>query len=137
MRKTLIALFLAAAVPAAAFAMPGDGHHHRHGGEHGSRLFKELNLSQEQKQQIHQLSGQQRKSQFEITKRYLDKLPEADKKAMQAEIKAARDNQQKAIRELLTADQQKALDQQKAKAAARHAERQEFLKWKAEQQKKG
>lgn len=136
MRKTLIALFLAAAVPAAAFAMPGE-HHHRHGGDHGPRFFKELNLSQEQKQQIHQLSGQQKKSQFEITKRYLDKLPEADKQAMRAEIKAARENQQKAIRDLLTADQKKAFDERKAKAAERHAERQEFLKWKAEQQKKG
>lgn len=133
MRKTLIALFLAAAVPAAAFAMPGGSHHgHR---DHGSRAFNELNLSQEQKKQIHELVGKQGKAQREITQRYLDKLPAADKTAMQTEIKAARDDRQKAVRALLTAEQQKTFDQQKEKRAARHAERQEFLKWKAEQKK--
>ena len=133
MRKTLIALFLAAAVPAAAFAMPGGSHHgHR---DHGPRAFHELNLSQEQKTQIHQLMGKQGKAQREITKRYLDKLPAAEQKAMQDELKAAREAQQKAVRSVLTAEQQKTFDEQKEKRAARHAERQEFLKWKAEQKK--
>ena len=134
MRKTLIALFLAAAVPAAAIAMPGGSHHHGHG-DHGPRGFHELNLSQEQKQQIHELMGKQFKTQREITKRYLDKLPAAEQKAMQDEIKAAREAQQKGVRSVLTAEQQKTFDQQKEKRAARHAERQEFLKWKAEQKK--
>ena len=77
MRKTLTALLLAATLPTLAFAMPmhdgGPRHHDR-----GHSMFKELNLSKEQRQEFRKLMGEQMKTHRDITKRYLDKLPEAE-----------------------------------------------------------
>jgi Spy/CpxP family protein refolding chaperone len=146
MRKTLSALFLATLLPTAAvMAMPAedgprDGSHfmmddgpHR-GGPRGP--FADLDLSREQRQQIDKLRGEQMKAHHEITEKYLDKLPEADKKAMQAELKASFDKQQADIRALLTPEQQKQFDADKAKMEARRAEWKEFQAWKAQQTKK-
>ena len=88
MRKTLTALLLAAILPTLAFAMPmkdgGSRHHER---DHG--MFKELNLSKEQRQAFRTLMGEQMKTHRDITKRYLDKLPEAEKQAMKKELEQA------------------------------------------------
>jgi len=134
MRKTLTAVLLAMTLPTLAMAMPEDGP--RHGGEHGSRMFKELDLSKEQQRDIRKLMGEQMKNHHDITQRYLDKLPAAEQKAMQDELKAAKDKQHSAIRALLTPEQQKAFDEHQKKMNERRAERQEFKAWQAEQAKK-
>lgn len=134
MRKTLTALLLAAALPTLAMADSGPRHHER-GHGHSHAAFKELNLSKEQRLELRKLMGSQVKSRHEITKRYLDKLPAADKQAMQKDIEQARTSQQKAIRDLLNPEQQKAFDEQQQKREARRAEMAEFKAWKAEKQR--
>ena len=131
MRKTLTALLLAATLPTLAFAMPmhdgGPRHHDR-----GHSMFKELNLSKEQRQEFRKLMGEQMKTHRDITKRYLDKLPEAEKQAMKKELDKARADQHKALRDLLNPEQQKAFDEHQKKMEARRAEMAEFKAWKAE-----
>ncbi|SHM86166.1 Spy/CpxP family protein refolding chaperone [Phytopseudomonas punonensis] len=133
MRKTMTALLLAMTLPTLAMAAPGGDH--RPGA--GPRMFHELDLSKEQQRQVHQLMGEQRKNDRELTQRYLDKLPEADKKALENERKASRDKQQSAIRAVLTPEQQKTFDEQVAKMKERKADREEFEAWKAEHKKAG
>lgn len=140
MRKTLTALLLALTLPTLAMAMPEGGPHHgdgyRHGDRHGSRMFKDLDLSQEQQREIRKLMGEQMKSRHEITQRYLEKLPAAEQKAMQDELKAAKDKQHSTIRDLLKPEQQKAFDEHQKKMQERRAERAAFNAWKAEQANK-
>lgn len=140
MRKTLTALLLALTLPTLAMAMPEGGPHHgdgyRHGDRHGSRMFKDLDLSQEQQREIRKLMGEQMKSRHEITQRYLEKLPAAEQKAMQDELKAAKDKQHSTIRDLLNPEQQKAFDEHQKKMQERRAERAAFNAWKAEQASK-
>ncbi|WP_397376965.1 LTXXQ domain protein [Pseudomonas sp.] len=134
MRKTLTAVLLALTLPTLAMAMPDGGPRHggEHRGEHGSRMFKELDLSKEQHREIRKLMGGEMKSRHEITQRYLDKLSASDKQAMQAEIKTAQDKQQSAIRALLKPEQHKAFDEQLKKMQDRQTEMAEFKAWKAE-----
>lgn len=131
MRKTLIALMLAATLPTVAMAMPEGGPHH---GEHhrGGAPFAQLDLTHEQRQQVRKLMGEQMKERHEITQRYLEKLPAADQKAMKDELKAKEDKTQADIRALLKPDQQKQFDEMKKKEAERRAEWNEFKAWKAE-----
>lgn len=140
MRKTLTALLLALTLPTLAMAMPEGGPHHgdgyRHGDRHGSRMFKDLDLSQEQQREIRKLMGEQMKSRHEITQRYLEKLPAAEQKAMQDELKAAKDKQHSTIRDLLKPEQQKTFDEHQKKMQERRAERAAFNAWKAEQASK-
>lgn len=135
MRKTLTALLLAATLPTLAFAVPmqdgGPRHHDRSPG-----MFKELNLSKEQRQEFRKLMGDQMKTHRDITKRYLDKLPEAEKQAMKKELDKARADQHKALRDLLNPEQQKAFDEHQKKMEARRAEMAEFKAWKAEKDSK-
>lgn len=135
MRKTLTALLLAATLPTLAFAMPmhdgGPRHHDR-----GHSMFKELNLSKEQRQEFRKLMGEQMKTHRDITKRYLDKLPEAEKQAMKKELDKARADQHKTLRDLLNPEQQKAFDEHQKKMEARRAEMAEFKAWKAEKDSK-
>ncbi|PIA68234.1 Spy/CpxP family protein refolding chaperone [Pseudomonas sediminis] len=135
MRKTLTALLLAATLPTLAFAMPmqdgGPRHHDR-----GPGMFKELNLNKEQRQEFRKLMGDQMKTHRDITKRYLDKLPEAEKQAMKKELDKARADQHKALRDLLNPEQQKAFDEHQKKMEARRAEMAEFKAWKAEKDSK-
>ncbi|HEY1027258.1 MAG TPA: LTXXQ domain protein [Pseudomonas sp.] len=135
MRKTLTALLLAAALPTLAVAMPShDGGPRDH--DRGPGMFKELNLTKEQRQEFRKLMGEQMKSHREITRRYLDKLPEADKQAMKKELETARAEQHKALRDLLDPQQQKAFDEHQKKMEARRAEMAEFKAWKAEKEGK-
>lgn len=137
MRKTLTAALLALTLPTLAMAMPEGGP--RHGGghhsEHGARMFKELDLSKEQHREIRKLMGEQMKGRHDITQRYLSKLPAAEQKAMQDELKAAKDKQHAAIRALLKPEQQKAFDEHQQKMNERRAEMAEFKAWKAEKDK--
>jgi protein CpxP len=137
MRKTLTAALLALTLPTLAMAMPEGGPRHGggHHGEHGSRMFKELDLSKEQHREIRKLMGEQMKGRHEITQRYLGKLPAAEQKAMQDELKAAKDKQHSALRALLKPEQQKAFDEHQKKMAERRAELAEFKTWKAEKNK--
>lgn len=152
MRKTLIALMFAAALPTVAMAMPegptpgpmggpeghmmgGPGH-----GEHGPRgkggPFSQLDLSKEQREQIGKLMGDQWHARKDLVKKYLDKLPPAEQKAMQDEIAACRQKTQADIRAVLKPDQQKKYDEIVKKQAERRAEWQQFQAWKAQQPQK-
>ncbi|WP_213879816.1 Spy/CpxP family protein refolding chaperone [Pseudomonas sp. dw_358] len=141
MRKTLIALMLAAALPAVAMASPGDGPSDGPGfgkgpgfgpgpGRHRAP-YAELNLTPDQRQQIDKLVGGEMHGDREITERYLQKLPAADQQAMKNEIKAGQDKTQADIRALLKPDQQKQFDAIKQKEDQRRAEWKEFQAWKA------
>ena len=134
MRKTLTAVLIALTLPTLAMAMPEGGP--RQGGEHGMRLFKTLDLSKTQQREMRQLMGEQMHGQRAITQRYLDKLPAAERKAMQNELNAAREQQHNAMRALLSPEQQKAFDAELKKMQERRAEREAFMTWKAEQARK-
>lgn len=134
MRKTLTALLLAATLPTLAMAMPEDGPRHERG--FGGHMSRELDLSQEQRHEIGKLMREQMKSRHEITQRYLDKLPAAERKAMQDELTAAETKNREAIRAQLKPEQQKTFDEMQKKMEQRRAERAEFEAWKAEKDKK-
>lgn len=138
MRKTLIALLLAASLPTLAFAAGGDmdGYHKRGDGHHGSHMMRGLDLTPEQRQKVGAAMREDMQTQREITQRYLDKLPAADKAAMQKEQEASRAKQQKTIRDTLSPEQQKRFDELQAEMEKRRAERAEFETWKAERDKK-
>ena len=153
MRKTLIALMFAAALPAVAMAalpegpgpgpmggpeghmMGGPGH-----GEHSPRgkggPFSQLDLSKEQREQIRKLMGDQWHARKDLTQKYLDKLPAADQKAMQDEIAAGKQKTQADIRAILKPDQQKKFDEIVKQQEQRRAEWKEFQAWKAQQPQK-
>ncbi|TBU99989.1 P pilus assembly/Cpx signaling pathway, periplasmic inhibitor/zinc-resistance associated protein [Stutzerimonas kirkiae] len=133
MRKTLISLLFVAALPSLALAAP-EGHPQRPAERHGQLPFHRLDLNKEQQKEIHKLIGTQMKNRHEITQRYLDKLPEAERKAFQNELTANQENTDKAIRALLSTEQQKQFDERQLKAKEKRAEREEFLKWKAERE---
>ena len=132
MRKTLIALMFAAALPTVAMAMPDGGP--RHDGPHhrGDAPFHQLDLSRDQRQQIGKLMGEQMKQRRDINERYIAKLPAAEQKALKDELKASHDKTEGQIRALLKPDQQKKFDDLRKERAARKAEWQEFQAWKAE-----
>lgn len=146
MRKTLIALLLAASLPTLALASPtqgprdpahdcgmaAPGEHHGH----GKGLFKDLNLSPEQREQLGKLMHERKDNPREITRKYLDKLPQADQQALKKELETARLEHDKAVRAILTPEQQKAFDQHKQEMEKRRAERAEFETWKAERDSK-
>ena len=150
MRKTLIALMFATALPTVAMAMPegpgpmGGPESHMMGGpghgEHGPRgkggPFSQLDLSKEQREQIRKLMGDQWHARKDLVKKYLDKLPAADQKAMQDEIAAGKQKTQTDIRAVLKPDQQKKYDDIVKKQAERRAEWKEFQAWKAQQAQK-
>ncbi|QXI37150.1 Spy/CpxP family protein refolding chaperone [Pseudomonas xantholysinigenes] len=132
MRKTLIALMFAAALPTVAMAMPEGGP--RHDGPHhrGDAPFAQLDLSREQRQQIGKLMGEQMQQRREITERYINKLPAGEQKALKDELKASHDKTDSQVRALLKPEQQKKFDDLQKERAARKAEWKEFQAWKAE-----
>lgn len=146
MRKTLIALLLASALPTLALAMPeGAPREHMHcgqnemRGEHrgpGMQMFKDLDLSAEQREQMGKLMRERKNSPQQITQKYLDKLSETDKQAMHKELENSRLEHDKAIRAILTPEQQKTFDAHKVEMDKRRAEREEFEAWKAEKDSK-
>ena len=97
MKKSMIAALFALSLPLAVQAMPmGEpgragqcemGMHKgmKHTGPHS--LFKALDLSKEQRQQINQLMREQMGSAAQIHQRYLDKLPAADKQRWLDEVR--------------------------------------------------
>ncbi|MFF7707929.1 Spy/CpxP family protein refolding chaperone [Pseudomonas sp. NPDC007930] len=147
MRKKLIALMFAATLPAVAMAaLPqggpdqgpgfGRGEMMEHGHRGGPDLFGRLDLNREQRQQIGKLMGEQMKQRHEITEAFLKKLPAADQKALQDQLKASEDKSRADVRAVLTPDQQKQFDEQQKKQEQRRAEWAEFQAWKAQKDKK-
>ena len=141
MRKTLIALMFAAALPIVAMAMPGgEGPMGpRHGGEHhgrGDAPYSQLDLTREQRQQIGKLMGEQMHERKQLVDKYLEKLPAADQKALKDEIAAKHEKTQKDIRALLKPEQQKRFDEMQKQRAERKAEWKEFKDWKAQKDQK-
>lgn len=155
MRKTLAALMLAATLPSLAMAaLPGTGPDgvpppppfahgpaHEQGpllerGRPGPDMFRELDLNREQRMQIGKLMREQMHQRHEITQSFLDKLPAADQKAMQDQIKANEDKNRDAVRAVLTPEQKKQFDEIKKEQDARRAEWAEFQAWKAQKDKK-
>lgn len=136
MRKSVVALFIATALPALAFAMPGDMHDGPHGGKRAPHMFQDLDLTREQQREMRKLMGEQMKQRQAITQRYLDKLPEAERQAMQKDLDASREKAHQSMRALLKPEQQKAFDEGLKKMEDKRAERAEFLKWKAERDQK-
>ncbi|WP_043310861.1 Spy/CpxP family protein refolding chaperone [Pseudomonas sp. ML96] len=139
MRKTLTALLLAASLPTIALAMPEGAPcnkpmHGEHRGQ-GARMFKDLDLSAEQREQVGKLMRERKDDPREITQKYLDKLPQADRDALKKELETARLEHDKAFRAILTPEQQKTFDARKADMEKRRAERAEFEAWKAEKDK--
>ncbi|MBB3103612.1 Spy/CpxP family protein refolding chaperone [Azomonas macrocytogenes] len=143
-RKTLAALILATALPAMVMAgghggpdsHSGPESHAGRPGHGGIPILEDLDLSKEQSRDIRKLVGEEMKSRHEITKRYLDKLPEAEKAAMKKEMDESRDKTRASIRNLLTPEQQKEFDEKQKKIEAKRQEYAEFLKWKAERDQK-
>ena len=138
MRKTLIALMFAAALPTVAMAAPGgDGPMGpRHGGEHhgrGDAPYSQLDMTREQRQEIRKLMGQQMHDRKQLVEKYLEKLPAADQQAFKDEMKAKHDKTQSEIRAVLKPDQQKTFDEMQKKRAERQAEWKQFKEWKAQQ----
>lgn len=141
MRKTLTALFIAAALPTFAMAAPAandlppaDGRR-PHDGPARSPAWRPdegTDLTREQRQQMGKLMGEQMKARHEITQRYLAKLPAAEQKALKDELKASHEKTQKDIRALLTPEQQKKFDELQKKREQRKAEWAEFQQWKAD-----
>ncbi|KMM92806.1 Spy/CpxP family protein refolding chaperone [Pseudomonas lundensis] len=141
MRKTLIALMFAAALPTVAMAMPGgEGPMGpRHGGEHhgrGDAPYSQLDLTREQRQQIGKLMGEQMHERKQLVDKHLEKLPAADQKALKDEIAAKHEKTQKDIRALLKPEQQKRFDEMQKQRAERKAEWKEFKDWKAQKDQK-
>ncbi|VVO31699.1 Spy/CpxP family protein refolding chaperone [Pseudomonas fluorescens] len=144
MRKTLIALMFAAALPTVAMAMPEgsgpmgpmDGPRHGQHGQHGKGPYSELDLSREQRQQIGKLMGEQMRARHQLIDTYLEKLPAAEQKALKDELAAKHQKTESEIRGLLKPEQQKEFDAIQKKHAERRAEWAEFKAWKAQQPKK-
>ncbi|MFJ2689724.1 LTXXQ domain protein [Pseudomonas sp. NPDC087336] len=146
MRKTLIALMFAAALPTVAMAMPegagpmDDSHHggQMHGmhGMHGKGPYSQLDLSREQREQIRKIMGEQMHERKQVVDKYLEKLSPADQKAMKDEMAANHKKAEAEVRALLKPDQQKKFDEIQKKQAERRAEWAEFKAWKAQQAQK-
>jgi Spy/CpxP family protein refolding chaperone len=143
MRKTLIALMFAAALPTVAMAMPegtgsmGPMDDSRHGAHmHGKGPYSQLDLSREQHQQIRKLMGEQMRERQHLIDTYLEKLPAADQKALKDQLAAKHQKTESEIRALLKPEQQKQFDEIQKKQAERRAEWAEFKAWKAQQPQK-
>ena len=145
MRKTLIALLFAAALPTVAMAMPegqgpmGPMDGPRHGGQmhdHGKDRYSQLDLSREQREQIRKIMGEQMHERKQLVDKYLEKLSPADQKAMKDEMAARHQKAEAEVRALLKPDQQQKFDAIQKKQAERKAEWAEFKAWKAQQPQK-
>ncbi|WP_095080189.1 LTXXQ domain protein [Pseudomonas sp. Irchel s3h17] len=143
MRKTLIALMFAAALPTVAMAMPeGEGpmgsmDGSRHGGQmHGKGPYSQLDLTHEQREQIRKIMGKQMLERKQLVDKYLEKLPPADQKALKDEMAARHQKTEAEIRALLKPDQQQKFDAIQKKQAERKAEWDQFKAWKAQQPQK-
>lgn len=157
MRKLFTTVLLAATLPALAIAGPFGEHRGNHdasgfnqgfhkGPGHnkdacgcdakGVEHFKghpmgNLNLTPEQQTKMRDLMIQQMQQHRDISHKYY-KLSDKDQRAMDVELKQSRDNTQKAMRALLTPEQQKEFDTAQKAREDRSKEWKEFQEWKAQ-----
>lgn len=113
-------------------AAQGKGDHHGHHDGHrgrGGEFGGGLELTPEQSDAARKNFQAGHFEQFEITKKYIEKLSKADQDALRAELKAARKKQQEAFLSILTPEQ-------KAKAEAFHAELRDHDKHKKQEDAK-
>lgn len=134
MHKTLAALMFAMALPGLALAgmdhgAPGGPPGHDFGGLH---MLEDLELNRDQRREIGILMAEQMRSRRTITERYLDKLPVADKQAMENEIQASKDKTDAAIQAKLTPEQQQRFAEHHKRQADRREEWKELQAWKAQ-----
>jgi Spy/CpxP family protein refolding chaperone len=137
MKKLALAVALSFALPSLAFAAStvevdkssapveqghpdakGKGEHRGHPDGHrarGGKFGGGLELTPEQEEAARKSFQAGHFEQFEITKKYLEKLPKADQDAFRDELKQARKKQHEEFLKLLTPEQ-------KAKAEAFRAE---------------
>ncbi|WP_397449214.1 LTXXQ domain protein [Pseudomonas sp. NA-150] len=132
MRKTLIALMFAAALPAVAMAMPPENGGTGHGGMHGHNPYAQLNLTPDQRQQVGKIMWEGKRGREDITSRYLQMLTPAQQKSYQDELTAQHTKATADVRALLKPDQQKQFDVIQQKEAQRRADHAEFQAWKAQ-----
>ncbi|TRX75842.1 LTXXQ domain protein [Pseudomonas mangiferae] len=134
MKKTLSALLFAVALPGLALAGPNHGPMGGPPGRDfgGMQILGDLDLNRDQRREVGILMAEQMKSRREITERYLDKLPAADRQAMENEIKASKDKTDAAIQAKLTPEQQKRFAENQKRQADRREEWKEFQAWKAQ-----
>ncbi|MGV8919947.1 MAG: LTXXQ domain protein [Pseudomonas sp.] len=132
MRKTLIALMFAAALPAVAMATPPEDGGMGHGGMHGHNPYAQLNMTPDQRQQVGKIMWEGKRGREEITARYLQMLTPAQQKSYQDELTAQHTKATADVRALLKPDQQKQFDVIQQKEAQRRADHAEFQTWKAQ-----
>src|SRR3546814_16952184 len=80
MRKSLVALLFAAAVPTLAFAMPGGMHDGHHGGKNAPHMFQDLDLKKEPQREMRKLMGQQILQPQQLPQPSLHNQPQAQRK---------------------------------------------------------
>lgn len=132
MRKSFLAAALFAALPLVATAMPHEHHKPR---MHAERPMAGIELTREQRQQFAEVKRETLKARQQIKQRYLDKLPEADKRAMHNDLNALKDNERRALNKILTKEQQKAFAERETRRQAHASDWAEFKKWQAEHKK--
>lgn len=148
MRKTISTLLLITCLPGIALAgaqmsnqhtphmseskYPNAGQHH-----FGKKqnMMTGLHLSAEQHQQISKIMSERMRTRHDITQKYLNKLSETDRNALNLELKTSKENSDKALRNILTAEQQKQFDDMKQKRENHKQEWTEFQEWKKAQKK--
>lgn len=146
MRKTIAGLLFAASLPLLAPAvmagpeqgdcpmagergmMMGGGPGH----ERGHGMFGGLELKAEQRATLHQAMRDYRQREHARVQAYLDKLPAAEKAAMEQEAAASRQQRDQAIEAVLTPEQLKQYRSMSEAMEKRRAEREEFEAWKAQ-----
>lgn len=128
--------------------MHGDGdyrHHHEQGergmphergeghGMRGERGFgmRGLDLSAVQRDAMRDAMRDYMQRERDRVQTYLDKLPAAEKQAMQKDAEASLAERDKAIEAVLKPEQLKRYQEMRAEREKRHAERLEFEAWKA------
>lgn len=133
MKKSVLALAFALAIPSFAFASapvavqlpviehgdqapgPHGDHKGEHKGEHGKRgpgydhgfkqIKKDLDLTDAQAKVVKEASMAEMRAHFEIVKKYLDKLPAEDQAAMNKDHEAATQLRKDEILKTLTPEQ--------------------------------
>lgn len=122
MKKVALALALAVALPSMAFAadsvdvghQPPPAHEHGKPGDHGpggprdhgpGKFENEMGLSKDQSKAARHEFRSGMKERFEITAKYLAKLPKAEQEAMQAELKQSEQAHRDNFLKLLTPEQ--------------------------------
>ncbi|AWM81602.1 hypothetical protein DKL61_15355 [Gammaproteobacteria bacterium ESL0073] len=150
MKKLIPALLFTTSIPLLVMAEPpeahnssapmpcgmsGPGTHMQSPMRMGPHAAGIQHMTPEQHAKMQEIMQEQHKKRQDITKKYLDKLSDSEKKAMRDELNQTREETSKAIRAILTPEQQKTFDENKKRRDERMKEWQEFQDWKANKAK--